>query len=125
VGTMNPWSEMRKLTLEYDHDADANRDAVTREHVILQNMGNMKKLQNFQLVNYQGVTLPNSICELEYMKMLLLHSCYQLKAVPSLDVVPTSDEIRSESASNSFSMLEKLVLRNLLNLESIARPSGG
>lgn len=114
VGSMDhTWSKMRNLTLEYEHDANADRDDVAPEHVIIKNLVNMKDLQNFHLINYQGETLPNSICELQDMTLLLLHSCYQLKALPA------SGEIRSETAGNSFPMLEKLVLRNLLKLESI------
>lgn len=119
VDTEVAWLEMRNLTLEYDADADAERDCVAPEHVILQNMGQMKKLENFHLINYQGETLPNSICEFQNMKMLLLHSCYQLKALPALDK-NRSESADDRSAGYSFPILEILVLRNLLKLESIA-----
>ena len=107
---------MRNLTLEYEEDVDADRDSIPPEHVILKNMGSMEKLQNFHLINYQGVTLPNSVCKFRDMKMLLLHSCYQLK------VFPIWDNGTNASTDNSFPMLEKLVLRNLLKLENIGGP---
>jgi len=128
VGIMNTWREMRNLTLEYEHDADADRDVVAPVHVILQKLGDMNKLQNFHLINYQGETLPSCIFEFPNMKMLLLHSCYQLKALPENRSESAGDsaleEIGSGSAGNSFPILEKIVLKNLFSLKSIAEPFG-
>ena len=52
VDTEATWLQMRNLTLEYEDDADADRDSIPPEHVILKNMGSMENLQNFNLINY-------------------------------------------------------------------------
>jgi len=125
---------MRSLTLECDNDADAgaDRDGAAPERGILQNIGNMKKLQDFHLINYQQATLPNSICKLQNIRVLLLCSCYQLEALPTLEETKSEtagesalEETKSETAGKSFPMLEKLVLRNLLKLKSLVARSSG
>lgn len=126
--------EMRSLTLDCDNDGDAgaDRDVASLERGILQNIGNMKKLQDFHLLNYQQETLPNSICKLQTIRVLLLHSCYQLEALPTLEETKSEtagesslEETKSETTGKSFPMLEKSVLRNLLKLKSLVAGSSG
>jgi hypothetical protein len=98
VGTMGPWLDMRALELTYNHDADTNGDDVV-EDILPESIKHMKKLERLVLRNYEGLSLPNCICEFQNMKSLTLYSCRRLRELPAL-------EIGSESAHASFPMLE-------------------
>jgi Leucine-rich repeat (LRR) protein len=115
IDTMGPWLDMRVLKLKYKHDADTNGDDVV-EDILPESIKHMQKLEALTLFDYEGLSLPNCICEFQNMKSLSLSRCRQLRELPAL-------EIGSESAHASFPMLERLELDSLDKLESIAGPS--
>lgn len=83
VDTMAAWLEMRHLTLKFD---------VKQHNVVMQDlpedMQSMKKLQVLNLGFYQGIKLPNCICNFEQLEKLNLYDCYQLSELPPLERLP-------------------------------------
>lgn len=111
VGTLGPWSDMRFLELSYDHQ-DVDVDVAV--DVLPESMKHMKKLEGLSLNNYQGLSLPNCICDFRNFKALVLDECHQLGEFPAMEI---------GSADASFPALERLSLYGLYKLESLAGPS--
>lgn len=111
VGTLGPWLDMRRLYLTYNHGAGPLNGDVD-EPILCESIKHMKKLEKLYLENYQGINLPNSICQLQNLGSLCLTACDQLKELPTL-------EIGSESTRGCFPMLKNMELRDLSKLESM------
>jgi disease resistance protein RPS2 len=141
------WLKMRKLVLQFEHDANARRDAAAKadsnvavddgDNVVVKDadgdeddvvedavmldtlpLENMNELQTLSLIEYRGLSLPNYICKFQNLEELQLLNCPELRELPVL-------EIGSDSASDSFPMLKKLLLWELDKLESIANVLNG
>lgn len=111
VGRLGPWSDMRFLELRYRHD---DVDVGVAEDVLPESMKHMKKLEELRLFDYQGLSLPNCICDFRNLKVLSFYSCHQLGEFPAMEI---------GSADASFPALDQLTLNGLYKLESLAGPS--
>lgn len=126
-GIMGTWSEMRHLSLI----------SLTDEMMedLPQDMQNMKKLHSFRLWRYNGLSLPN--CKFEHIEMVELYRCTYMKDLSCLEWLPNLKLLKLECCSNlgelgigspgrvpsGYLMLQKLVLKDLEMLESLAGPS--
>jgi hypothetical protein len=129
-GIMGTWSAMRHLYLGY---ARVRSDEMLED--LPQDMQNMKKLHSFRLFRYKGLSLPN--CKFEHLEMVHLYRCTYMKDLSCLEWLPNLKLLKLKNCSNlgelgigspgrvrsGYLMLQKLVLKNLEMLESLAGPS--
>jgi hypothetical protein len=101
-----------------------------------QDMMNMRKLQSLEMEGYPGSSLSVHTCKFQHLENITLVWCQHLREISSLEWLPNLRclnliccyglkelGIGNFGQASRFLMLEKLVLYDLLDLESIARPS--
>jgi len=117
--------EMRHLRLSYNNYVN---------NTLPHGMQNMKKLESLQLWNCIPVDLPNWICEFEQLERLELTVCG--KELPSLERLPKLKFLKltecddvidlgigSSQKPGGFPRLETLVLKEMVQLQSMTCPS--
>lgn len=124
---MGTWLDMRHLWLEFLYDDD---DAMVD---LPHDMENMRRLQLFVMFDYRGSSLPEYICKFQHLEGIFLLLCNQLRKLSPLERVPNLKALWLSDCdglkeleigkSGGFLMLEKLILFELENLESIGRAS--
>lgn len=120
-GIMGTWLDTRHLKLRFDGDH------------LPQDMKKMSKLQHFVLSLYEGSSLPDYIYNFQHLQGIWLRGCHQLRELSPLGRVPNLKAVcltncrglkeLGKGNSGGFLMLEKLVLFQLWDLESIGGAS--
>jgi hypothetical protein len=111
--TMTTWTDLRRLEVKCLYDAD--RDDVV-EYIFPLNMENVKKLEDFTLHRYEGVSLTSCISQFQNLRTLELYNCSELRELPAC-------EIGNGIVGGGFPMLKRLHLYSLEKLESMVGSS--
>lgn len=110
VSSLGSWLDIRSLKLSYeDVDVDVAVD------VLPESMKHMKKLEELILYNYQGLSLPNCICDFRNLKVLVLDECHQLRKFPAMEI---------GSADASFPALERLTIDRCRSAQTLLSTTG-